>query len=113
MVTPYYPELVISKNTGEHYDGKDFSTFVRVCRQTIWYRVHLLHTVQRSCPEMDQVLKVIMNDAHKITHLFIISDDTYLWWEKDPCQMLESERLIEVEKLKQEYGNNRDFWKDR
>lgn len=114
MVTPYYPDLIISPNTGDDmYDGKDFSTFVRVCRETIWYRVHMLLTIQRSCPEMDKVLRTFMEHAHQITHLFVINEHTSDWWEQDPCQITETERLIAVEQLKREYGNNRNFWKDK
>lgn len=113
-MTPYYPNFVTSPNTGEDkFDGKDFSTFVRVCRKTIWYRVHMLMTVQRSCPEMDKVIRNMMETAHEITHLFIISEDTSMYWEKDPCQMIESERLVAVEQLKQEYGNNWNKWKNQ
>ena len=111
-MTPYYPKFVISVNTGEEYDGRDFSTFVRIIRDNVWYRVHMFLTVQRSCPEMDKVLKNMMEHAHNITHCFIISEETGMWWEKDPCQMSESERLIQVEQLKQEYAY-RNFWKDK
>ena len=109
-MTPYYPEFVTSVNTGEEYDGRDFSSFVRVIRDGVWYRVHMFLTVQRSCPEMDKVLRNLMEHAHQITYLFAINEATSAWWEHDPCQLCESERLIEVEKLKQEYGNHRNFW---